>query len=208
MKYVGKVFMQGLVITLPLVLTFVILRWLGRILEGLMDPVFETVYPPAVDIPGLGILLSLMFVFIVGALVHLWFVRVLFERFEGVLGMIPLVKSVYGSFRDILRFVTGTGSRDFQRVVLVKPGGDDGPRLVGLVTRSDFSDWSRGPNTDNALAVYTPLSYQFGGYTLIVSEDRVEDLDLTLEEGLRFALTAGVKSSDRKPDGINDPVED
>lgn len=195
MKWFGRVFVQGLVVVLPLVLTVVILGWLVRLLERLSDPVFEVLFPPLSGVPGVGILLSVGLIFLAGMLLRVWFVRWLVERFEGLVSVIPLVKSVYGSFKDILRYVTGSGSRDYERVVMVNLGGSEGPRCVGLVTRTDFSDWNEDLDLSDALAVYLPMSYQIGGYTVIVPRDRVEDVDMSLEEGLRFTLTAGLKTS-------------
>jgi uncharacterized membrane protein len=70
-------------------------------------------------------------------------------------------------------------------------------RLLGFITRSDFSDLPPGVGKEGEVAVYLPMSYQVGGYTILVPRSRVTAVDMSREEALRFLLTAGIKAQDK-----------
>ena len=74
-----------------------------------------------------------------------------------------------------------------------------GIKLVGLVTRESFKELPHGMGEDDDIAVFLPLSYQIGGHTVIVSRSKVKRIDMTVEEGMRFCVTAGVLNQNKKP---------
>ena len=67
-------------------------------------------------------------------------------------------------------------------------------RLIGLVTREDFENLPSGIDDKNSesMAVYLPMSYQMGGFTVFVPKKNVTPVDMSIEEAMRFALTAAV----------------
>jgi uncharacterized membrane protein len=74
-------------------------------------------------------------------------------------------------------------------------------RLVGFVTREDFTGLPPNLGSHETIAVYLPMSYQIGGYTLMLPRGSIEALDLSPEDAMRYTLTAGVSA--RK--GDDDP---
>ena len=66
-------------------------------------------------------------------------------------------------------------------------------RLLGFLTRSDFSDMPKGVGNEDEMAVYLPMSYQVGGYTVLIPRKRVTPVPMSREEAMRFVLTAGLK---------------
>jgi hypothetical protein len=75
------------------------------------------------------------------------------------------------------------------QVVMVSIG--DTVRAVGLLTRERFDGLPAGLGGEGYVAVYVPFSYQIGGFTLILPSERVEPLDMSLEDAMRFIVTAG-----------------
>ena len=67
-------------------------------------------------------------------------------------------------------------------------------RLLGFVTRADFSH-APGIARADEVAVYLPMSYQVGGYTVLVPRSACTPVDMSREEALKFILTAGLKSA-------------
>jgi uncharacterized membrane protein len=63
---------------------------------------------------------------------------------------------------------------------------------IGFITVSDFDEASYTFITDDQIAVYVPFSYQMGGYTVIMSRENVTEIDMPVEDALRFIATAGV----------------
>ena len=67
----------------------------------------------------------------------------------------------------------------------------NGVRLVGLITREDFTDLPNSNGGDDDVAVFLPFSYQIGGFTTIVPKSMIQPVDLSVEKGLRFVVTGG-----------------
>ncbi len=79
------------------------------------------------------------------------------------------------------------------QVVMVELPGF-GMRLLGFVSRRDFSDLPAGIGAEGDVAVYLPMSYQIGGYTIFLPRSRVQPVDLSREMAMKFILTAGLKA--------------
>jgi uncharacterized membrane protein len=78
-------------------------------------------------------------------------------------------------------------------VVTVKFPGSD-MRLMGFVTRDEFSDLPPGIGGEGEVAVYLPMSYQVGGYTVFMPRSQISPVQMPREQAMRFVLTAGLKS--------------
>lgn len=104
---------------------------------------------------------------------------------------------MYGSIRDLMSFFDTSKKKEFDKVVMVTVAGSNA-RLMGLVTREDFSKLPAGIDSSETVAVYLPMSYQMGGYTIFVSKADVKPVDMSIEEAMRFVLTAGVSSEKKK----------
>jgi uncharacterized membrane protein len=114
-----------------------------------------------------------------------------------LLDRIPIVKSVYGAVRDFVRMLPAGGERrELRRVVLVRFGE---AAAIGFVTRDDAGELGLGPAGDGAVAVYFPMSYQIGGYTLLLPRSRVEPLELPIETAMRMVLTGGMSGAGARP---------
>ena len=195
MKSVSKTFLTGLVTILPLLATLYILFWLSTAAESILGKAIRFVLPDRIYLPGMGIAVGIILVFLVGLFMHTLIVRKIFEWGENLLFRIPFIKSVYGSFRDFLQFVSDSGKKGGVReqVVMVNLG-DTKMEMMGIVTRRDFSNLPEGVGGDGDIAVYLPMSYQIGGHTVIVPKSSVRPVETSREQAMKFILTAGMKS--------------
>ena len=138
-----------------------------------------------------------LIVFGVGILMRAWVIRALFHKVEEALLRIPLINSIYSALRDLFSLLTSKDKDDdLQLVSLTLPGTS--LRLMGFVTRSDFSALPEGFAGDDEVAVYLPMSYQVGGYTVFVPRADLVPVDMPREAAMRFILTAGVNGGARK----------
>ena len=193
MKQLTAIFLKGLAAVLPVVITLWALWWLARTAENVLGGLLRAILPENWYVPGLGVATGFVVVFVVGILLHAWFVRVLHEFFEKLLEKLPLVKTIYGSVKDLLGFFVGGGDASANQVVAIRFSTGSGQvRVLGFITRETFDDLPRGVGGDNMVAVYVPMSYQIGGFTVMATRDRIEAIDMTTEEALRFAVTAGM----------------
>lgn len=192
MKHLSAIFLKGLITILPLTVTLLLIYWLGLAAEETLGGLISWFLPENLYIPGMGVAAGLGLIFLVGLLVNLWGVPQLMKLAERIVDRIPLVKTVYGSVRDLLGFFSRTEDR-MSKVGIVRLG-NTGVQMVCLITREQFDDLPIGLGGIGLIAVYVPYSYQIGGFTLIVPRDHVQPLDMSLEDAMRFVVTAGVKA--------------
>jgi uncharacterized membrane protein len=119
----------------------------------------------------------------------------LFERlwswFESVLSKVPLVKLVYNSVSDFISYFSGKNTERASRVVSVDIGEER--RLIGFITDESPALLAASAET---VAVYFPMSYQVGGYMMLVPLEQITLLDIPVEDAMRLVLTAGVRRVD------------
>lgn len=187
-KSISKILITGFITLLPVVLTIYLLYWLAVKSEQVMGNVLQYVLPDTIYFPGLGMLAGVVVVFIVGLMMNAYVVRQLFALGEQVLYRLPLIKTVYRAFRDFFDFFSPKKDQ-FGQVVAVSFNGME---LVGFVTQEDPERLPESFRDRDSVLVYLPMSYMVGGYTLLVPRSELRPLKMSMEEAMRFALTAGI----------------
>ena len=191
MKTLGRILLKGLLTILPISLTFYVIYWLGVTAETLLSGPLKWLLPSDFYRPGMGLFAGFLLLIVIGLLVNAYIVRRVFELGEALLLRVPVVKTVFAALRDLTGLMrVGEAGGDLQRVVMV----DFGPgRVIGFVTQENAS--LPGLGTDDSLvAVYLPMSYQIGGYTLYLPRDRITPTDLSVEAAMRIVLTGGLQN--------------
>jgi uncharacterized membrane protein len=191
-KHIGRIFITGLLTVLPVIATIYFTLWMLALLERFFGKQLIFLIPDEWYHPGMGLLVAIVFVFLVGLLMHAILFRRLFGWAERLVLGIPLVRSVYSAVRDLLGLFAEQKGPALQVVSLNLPGNI---RLLGFVMRTDFSDAPPGIAGAGEVAVYLPMSYQIGGYTVFVQKNALTPVEMSREEALKFILTAGLKSA-------------
>ena len=190
MKSIGSILLKGLVTILPIGLTVYFVYWLGVTTESLLSKPLKLVVGEGYYFPGMGLITGFLLLFVVGLAVNAFLVRRLLGFGEELLLRVPVVKTVYSAIRDMTRLVnTDKKKGDLDRVVTLDLGFG---KLIGFVTQEHANTLGIGGGED-LVAVYLPMSYQIGGYTIYVSRSRVTETDLTVEQAMRVVLTGGVR---------------
>lgn len=193
MKKLSGIFLKGLAAILPIAITLYLLYWIGTTAEALLGGLLQRLLPEGWYQPGMGVLTGVALIFLLGLLLNAYLVRVLWEWVEQWVQRIPFVKTIYGAAQDLMAFFSPSAQKELNQVVMV-PLGDTGYRIMGFVTRQDLEGLPAGLAEPGTVAVYAPMSYQIGGYTLMVPRDKLVAVDMSVEQAMRFALTAGVSS--------------
>lgn len=181
--------LKGLVAVLPIGLTIYFFYWLLATAEELARPLVLLVWPTDYYFPGLGVVTSLLLLALVGLVVNFYGIRYLMKLSQGLFEKIPLVKSIYGALQDMMTVFNLSKKTGHQSVVSLEV---QGMQLIGFVTGEQMGQRLFGDK--DLVGVYLPLSYQIGGMTVYVSRDKLTPLDVTMEEGMRIAVTGGVQS--------------
>ncbi len=193
MNILGKLFLQGLAIVVPIGLTLSLLWWLAIKAERWLGGLMQIVLPDGAYLPGMGVVAGMATVIFLGALSHVLVFRRLFSLGERFVARVPLVKTFYSALKDIVSYFSADTRDRFSRVVMVQLPGQPF-KLIGFVTRESMQHLDLPVDNEQTVAVYLPMSYQIGGYTAYIDRDAIEPVDIGFEEAMRLTLTAGVSS--------------
>jgi len=203
MNQLGKFFLKGLIVVLPILLTISLIWWLTLTAESKLGGFLYGVLPVGWYIPGMGVVIAILFTTLIGVLSHWLFFQKIFGLGDRLIKKVPLVKSIYSALRDFASYFNPGEERKLGRVVAVRLPGQEF-HLIGFVTQEKLVypqlDKLSPGDTGAIVAVYMPMSYQIGGYTLYLPETSLTALDLSIEEALKLTLTggAGVSIADNK----------
>src|ERR1022692_2929562 len=196
MRKILTLTMSGLVTVLPVALTVYVIWWVVHTLEEWLRRALIAleIVSPAHYWPGLGLIAGFLLLLAVGSLVNAYAGKIFLKYWDDFLGRIPFVKTLYGGFRDVLSLLpSGSGEkRDLQRVVLARFAD---VRAIGFVTREDVPDALLAHGGGDWVTVYFPMSYAFGGYTIYLPRGHLEPLDISVEDAMRLAVTAGLTAA-------------
>jgi uncharacterized membrane protein len=193
MRRLWNTFLKGLAAVLPVVLTIYLVWWLGTKAEDLLGGWLRAILPAELYWPGQGLVVSFLLVLLAGVLVDAYIVRRFIRLGETLLARIPIVKTIFGALKDFARFLpAGDKRRDLKRVVTWRMGS---ARLLGFVTEEHINPRMLSGAVEDIVAVYFPMSYQIGGYTLYLSKHELEETQLSVEEAMRLVLIGGVTAS-------------
>lgn len=190
MRKVFNYFLQGLLVTVPVVVTFVVLFksiiWIDSLL-----PFQVPVKIPGltnVDVPGLGILAIFFMITVFGYFASHLVANPVFTLLEKLLGKTPLLKIIYSSVKDLIEAFVGEKKR-FTQPVLVTMTKEPEIQRIGFVTENDLTNLGIPLGK---LAVYFPFSYGFNGQLFIVPAENVKKIDASGTEMMKFIISGGV----------------
>lgn len=182
--------LRGLLLLVPLVVTLEFIFWLSRTIETSLKPVFELLLPPGWYFPGLAVVLFLLTALIVGLMTRHVLLRKTLEITERWMIKLPVVGSIYPVVRQVTDLLSGKGTNQNGSVVLVTLPDTD-TKVIGIVTRaaeSQRQDWLP-PDFE---MVFVPMSYQMGGFTLILPRTQLQPLSMKPGEALQMVIMGGI----------------
>jgi len=203
MKRIYKYFLRGLLAVLPLALTVYVLLlflgWIESIALALLKPIIGGFY-----VPGIGLLSGILIIVGIGALLSKAHVRDALAFIELPFTRLPVVKSIYSALKSFSDYFSPTSRTDGQQVVILRVA-DTEVEVVGLVTRRSFADLPSGFLPGERVAVYLPMGYMIGGYTVFVPASWVTPISMSVEEAMRSSLIAWMEprpnATPQRPDG-------
>jgi uncharacterized membrane protein len=200
-KQIYQYFFRGLITALPLGLTvyllYIFLSWSEMLAMQLIRPFIGGFY-----VPGMGLLLGITGIFLLGVLVSQRALRKLLLLVELPFTNLPVVKSIYSSLKSFADYFSPQRAETAQQTVVILRIPGQALELVGLVTRQRVDDLPGGFLQGDRVAVYLPMGYMIGGYTVFVPRDWTQPIDLSVEEAMRSSLFAWMSAAgkDSSPD--------
>jgi uncharacterized membrane protein len=186
MSWIRRSFLAGFFVTVPLIISVAALVWIFNVIDGFMGPIYFRWLQR--EVPGLGIVTTAALVLLVGVLATNVIGKRVVHRAEASLQRVPVFGTIYGPVKQLLAAFSPDNEGGFKRVVLAE---DPNGRLVlGFLTREFTAD--RGRGLERHVAVFVPTNHLYLGDVMIFPEKAVSYPDITVQEGIRIFLTAGM----------------
>ncbi len=188
-------FVSGLLVVIPLILTFVLLRALVESIDGLLGPLVTALLGHSYDFPFVGVIVTIALIVLAGIFAANVIGGRLIRLWERLLLRIPIVSFVYGSAKQLVQALSIPHSNSFKSVVMVEYPRRGVYALGFLVKQTKLA----GPSGDRKMAsVFIPSTpTPISGLVVIFPEEEVVYLDMTIEEGVKFFVSGGIISPER-----------
>lgn len=194
MKYLNQLFLKGLIVVLPITLTLYVLLSVFLKAENFFGGLVKDILGQGLYIPGLGVLVTVLFIMGVGFLVSNFLTGKVVLFFTSQFERMPFIKVIYGPLKDLMSLFSNSQSKDkMQKVVFVRLPGLEVETLA-LVTREEFSDLPEDSIPTDHVVVYIPMSYMIGGFTAVIHKDLIRESTIPVEKALKLAITGWVKA--------------
>jgi uncharacterized membrane protein len=194
MKNFRRYIVAGLLVWVPLGITFFVLN----VFVGVIDRTLLLLPPAArpenllgVNIPGLGIVLTLVVLIVTGILVANLVGRRLLSFWESILHRIPLVRSVYSASKNFAEVVFGESTQSFKKVLLIEYPRK-GVYSLCFQTSNELQE-IQARTSDDVICVFVPTTPNpTSGFILMVPRNEVIALDMDVESALKMIVSLGV----------------
>lgn len=195
MKIIVKSLLKGLAIILPLVITIEVLRWLLSMVENVLAPLLQLIVPGEWYLPGMAILGFVLICIAIGYSTRWPSLDWLWQLPGKALMKLPGTKQVYGILQDIIDVMSGKNFTDGSVVLVKLPTSEI--ELIGIVTKQGGQPNDRMSSLmqEDQLAVFMPMAYNVGGYTIIVPRSCTRNIDMKPAEALQLVLSGGLGSN-------------
>ncbi len=199
----------GVVIAAPIAISVGIVYWLITVIDARVKPLLPPLLDPEtytnIAIPGVGVLVAIVGLILLGAvgtnLIGRWMVQLT----ERLLGQIPVVNSIYSAFKQLFDILGSGDRKNFKEVVLVEYP-KRGSWCIGFVSANAMGEL-REHLTDDFVGVFVPTTPNpTSGFLLYVSRSELKFLDMSVEDGAKLIISAGLVVPDQLP--VKDPEAD
>lgn len=196
-KDVRKRMLTGLLLILPVYVTFFVVKFLFSFVGGTLSPVVKKILQlNGVALPKtsldeffvtfFGLILTFIALYFIGIFAANFIGKAIITYFENLLTKTPIVRNIYSSVKQIIHSVSMPGKQSFKRVVLID-FPKEGAKSIGFVT--GVSNY----NNDKKLCIFIPtIPNPTTGFLIFTTESEIIDTNLTVEEAFKALFSAGV----------------
>jgi len=201
-RRIRNIFITGLLITLPIALTYFILQFLFKNLDTL-SPVFTKVLidmgapiPEGYRIPALGLVITLLIVLAVGWFTTNFFGKQLINLGESLVEKIPFVRKIYKGSKQVVQSIAHADTTAFRKVVLLE-FPRRGMLAIGFVTgsaRGEVQEYTR----EDVLNVFVPtMPNPTSGFLVFAPPEDLTEIDMSIEDGIKYVVSGGIVDTER-----------
>ena len=191
MAVIKRYFLSGVLVVVPIILTYIVLKFMFEAVDGILQPFLYRVF--GYFVPGLGILTTFLIIILAGVLTRSFIGARLYRIGDQMLVRMPIIRPVYSAAKQLLEAITMPSTRSFKEVALVEY-----PRrgVYALCFISNRIDLEINGELRKFASVFIPSTpTPVSGMVIIVPVDEVKRVNMTVEEGIKFLVSGGVTSA-------------
>ena len=195
MSYFKRYLIAGLLVWLPLGVTIVVIKFLVELFDKTLL-LIPAAYRPdvlfGVDIPGVGLLVSILIILITGVFVANLLGSKIVKLWESFLSRIPLVRSIYQAVKQIAEAVFGSGDQTFEKVYLIEYPRK-GLWTLAFQTSTHVGEAQRKTELEDVVNLFVPTTPNpTSGFYIIASKNEVRELSINVDDALKMLISGGV----------------
>lgn len=188
----GKIFKQyfvsGLLVVVPLIITYLVLKLLFEAVDGILQPLIHKL--AGFYVPGLGVIATLVLIIVAGIFTRNYLGSRFYRIWENLLVRIPLIRSLYSGAKGLLQATTSESTTTFKEVVMVEYPRR-GSYNLGFI--ASFTELTIEGTVRKCAAVYLPNTpTPFTGWTIILPIEEITPVEMTVEQAIKFVVSGGV----------------
>lgn len=193
MHKIRRYFISGLLVTLPLFITFYVLYAIFIFIDGMWGKFINLYLKKHLGfyIPGLGFVLGIVTIIAVGFIAANFLGKKLFQFFEGWFLRFPFIKQVYDPAKQIIHAIMSKEKAAFKKVVLVEYPSK-GIWSVGFLMNDSFAEANEKIGQEMTHVFIGTSPTPFSGFLILVPKRDVKVLDIPIEEGLKLVMSGGI----------------
>jgi uncharacterized membrane protein len=176
----------GIILVVPLVMTLFVVKWLIEFFDNLIKPLTENYIH--IHIPGLGFLLSILFIYLVGLLTKNYFGKKLIHYGEQIVVRIPFVKSIYTAVKQIITSLTNQDKKKNGKVVMIQYPS---PGIYSLGLFNGHTIYLEKNLTLGSVLILTSIN-PTSGFTVLIPISEIQVTELTVEQMMKFVVSGGM----------------
>lgn len=194
LHFIRRCLIAGLLVWLPIWATLLVVKFLVESLDSTLS-LLPVAYQPeqllGFRIPGLGLVIALLVLFVTGLLVSNFFGKWIVNVWEKLLARIPFVRSIYSAVKQVLETVFKSNGQSFRKVLLVKFPHQE-TWTVAFLAGPSASQISHAMK-EELLTVYVPTTPNpTSGYLIFVKKEDAVELNMSVDEALKYVISLGV----------------
>lgn len=194
MKRIRRYFVAGILVWAPLAVTFLLLRFAVKLMDKTLAVLPQQYRPDALlgfHIPGLGVILTAIVLFVTGMLVANFVGRHVVGGWESLMRRIPIVRSIYGGAKNFAEVVFSEGNDSFKNVLLIEYPRK-GLYCLAFQTASELGEVQAKTGEDVVCCFVPTTPNPTSGFVIMVPRNEVRVLDMEVDEALKMIISLGV----------------
>ena len=183
-------FVSGLLVTVPLITTYFVLRVLFNALDGIFNPIVNDLL--GYDIPGLGAVVTILLILLAGIVTTNYIGARIYEWGDRSLGRTPLVRIIYTAAKQLVQSLVTPSAKAFSEVALVEYPRK-GVYIIGFLSGKSRLQDEENKYAESVRMVFIPSTpTPFTGLVIFVPEKDIYPIDIGLEEAVKIMVSGGI----------------